>query len=207
MRLKFTIFLYILSISCFAQTNLGIGLISIKFNDKTVLHFYSSINNSKPVKTITFLNDKTINSWNIKNLEEQKKWLKPEILWLDYNLFVFRCEKQKSDWFKIIVDNETGKSLWIKKSEIIEFSSWEKYLEEMFRVERLSKLNSIHKSPKENSEIIKYSEEECFQVKSMKDDWIEIFTSECEESKNEIKSGWIKWKVGNKLLIKYFPTS
>lgn len=46
----------------------------------------------------------------------------------------------------------------------------------------------------------------------MRGDWIEIFTADyCEdgytESKTKIKSGWIKWKQGNTLLIEYFITS
>lgn len=116
MRIKLTLLFLILSISTFAQTNLGIGLISIKFDDKTILQFYSSINDKQPVKTIRFFNDESINSWNIKDLKNQQKWLKPETLWLDYNFFVFRCEKLENDWFKVIVDNESGKSFWIKKS-------------------------------------------------------------------------------------------
>ncbi|WP_426485653.1 hypothetical protein [Flavobacterium sp. 2] len=207
MRLKLTLFFLILSISIFAQTNLGIGLISIKFNDKTVLPFYSSMNDKEPIKTIRFFNDKSINSWNIKDLKNEQKWLKPEVLWIDYNFFVFRCEKQENEWFKIIVNNESGKSLWIKKNKITEFKNWEKYLQDMFRIERVSKTDKIYKSPNKNAATIKYSGEDCFQVKSTKGDWIEIFTSECDESKNEIKSGWIKWKEGNRLLIEYFPIS
>lgn len=37
MKLKLTLLFLILSISIFAQTNLGIGLVAIKFDDKTVL--------------------------------------------------------------------------------------------------------------------------------------------------------------------------
>ncbi|KIC02076.1 hypothetical protein OA88_11075 [Flavobacterium sp. JRM] len=207
MKLKLTLLFLTLSISAFAQTNLGIGLIAIKFNDKTVLPFYSSINDKQPIKTIRFFNDETINSWNIQDLKNQQKWLKPEILWLDYNFFIFRCEKQEKDWFKIIVDNESGKSLWIKKSKNTEFRDWEKYLQDMFRISRKSKADKIYKLPNTNSGTIKYLGEECFQVKSMKGDWIEIFTSECDDVKSEIKSGWIKWKNGNTLLIECFPIS
>lgn len=77
----------------------------------------------------------------------------------------------------------------------------------MFSIARISKTNKIYKLPNINSGIIKYTGEDCFQVKCMKGDWIEIFTSECDEITNEIKSGWIKWKNGNNLLIQCFPTS
>lgn len=207
MKLKLTLLFSILSISIFAQTNLGIGLIAIKFDDKTVLPFYTSVNDKEPAKTIRFFNDKSINSWNIKDLKNQQKWLKPEILWLDYNYFVFRCEEKENDWFNIIVDNESGKSLWIKKSKSTLFRNWEKFLQDMFSVQRKSKTDKIYKLPNKNSGAIRYSGEDCFQVRSMKGDWIEIFTSECDDVKSLLKSGWIKWKDGNNLLIEYFPTS
>ena len=84
----------------------------------------------------------------------------------------------------------------------------------MFAVVRIAdKKQAIRAEPNEQSKEISYTElEDCFQVKSMKGDWIEIFTSyNCEHSnsknRTEIKSGWIKWRDGNNLLIEYFLTS
>lgn len=196
-----------------AQTDLGLGLVSINFDDKTVLHFFSSPNDKEPKRTIQFFNDQTINSWNIRNLDKQKEWLKPEVLWLDYSSFVFRCLKVKDNWLKIMVNNENGETLWLKKSELTIVQDWENYLKEMFGVERLAdQQQKIRSLPIDNSEEIIYQGNDCFQVKSMKGDWIEIFTADyCDESytnsKTKIKSGWIKWRQGNKLLIDYFTTS
>lgn len=88
----------------------------------------------------------------------------------------------------------------------MKFSSWETYLQGMFGIARLSNQNqTIKKQPSDSSEEIKYSGSDCFQVKSMEGDWIEIFTADqCDESKTKIKSGWIKWTQGNKLLIEYY---
>jgi hypothetical protein len=46
----------------------------------------------------------------------------------------------------------------------------------------------------------------------MKGDWIEITTTDyCDEnftdSKTPIKSGWIKWRKRDELIINYFTTS
>jgi hypothetical protein len=196
-----------------AETEFGLGLVSINFDDKTTLHFYSTPNDKEPKRTIQFFNDQTINSWNIRDLDKNKEWLKPEILWLDYSQFVFRCLTNKENWLKIIVNNETGETLWLKKSNLTTFSDWENYLKEMFGVARLTdKKQKIRSLPTENSDEIIYQGQDCFQVKSMKGDWIEIFTADyCDESytdgKTKIKSGWIKWRQRNKLLIEYFTTS
>lgn len=193
--------------------DLGIGLVSINFNEKTVLHFFSSPIDKEPKRSIQFFNDPKINSWNIRDLDKQKEWLKPEILWLDYSFFVFRCLEIKANWLKVMVNNENGETLWLKKSELTIIQDWENYLKEMFGVERLpDQQQKIRSLPNETSKEIIYQGKDCFQVKSMKGDWIEIFTAEyCDESytdsKTKIKSGWIRWRQENKLLIDYFTTS
>lgn len=206
-----TSIIILLTTNLWSQTDLGIGLVSINFDDKTILHFYSNPDVRQPTKTIEFFEDKSINGWNIRALEQQKKWLNPEVLWLDYSSFVFRCLAVKDNWFKVIVNNEDGSALWLKKNEQTTFLSWETYLVKMFGVERLDDHpQKIRASPKDNSKEIKYQGRDCFQVKSMKGAWIEIFTADsCDEpDKNpKIKSGWIKWRQGNKLLIDYFITS
>lgn len=207
------LFLTNFALICNAQTDLGIGIVSINFNDKTIIHFYEKPTDRQPTKTIEFFNDKSINSWNIKNLETERKWLKPEVLWLDYSSFNFRCKSKSNIWFEVIVNNENGNTLWIKKNSLTKFSGWESYLKSMFGVKRNFKYKQvIRKSPSNNSTEIKYVGRDCFQVMSMKNEWIEIFTPDyCEDgytdSKTKIHSGWIKWKKGNTLLIDYFITS
>jgi len=213
MKTLLTYLLLLLTTNLVAQTELGLGLVSINFDDKTTLHFYSTPSDKEPKKTIQFFNDQAINSWNIRDLDKHKEWLKPEILWLDYSSFVFRCLTVNDNWLKVMVNNETGETLWLKKNDLTTFKDWEKYLKEMFGVARLpDQKQKIRSFPTGNSQEIIYQGQDCFQVKSMKGDWIEIFTADyCDKSYTDsnakIKSGWIKWRQGNKLLIDYFTIS
>ena len=213
MKRLLTYILMFLTTNLLAQKDLGLGLVSINFDDKTTLHFYSTPTDKEPKRIIQFFNDKTINSWNIRDLNKHKSWLKPEVLWLDYSSLVFRCLTVKDNWLKVMVNNQTGETLWLKKSNLTTFKDWENYLKEMFGVARLpNQQQKIRSLPTDNSKEIIYQGQDCFQVKSMKGDWIEIFTADyCDESytdsKTKIKSGWIKWKQINKLLIDYFTTS
>lgn len=207
-KLQFTAILFLFTINLWGQSDLGCGLVSINFDDKTILHFYATKTDNQPVKIVEFFNDD--NNWNIRDLDKQKAWLKPEVLELDHSTFIFRCKSLTDDWLEIIVNNENGKSLWLKKNELTKYSSWETFLQGMFGVARLYDQNQeIKKQPSDSSEEIKYFGGDCFQVKSMNGDWIEIFTADyCDESytksKTKIKSGWIKWRQGNKLMIEYY---
>lgn len=213
MRLLIISILLLLTIQVWSQTDLGIGLVTVDFDDKTVLEFYSDTIESRPEKIVEFFDDRTINSWNIKDLEKHKEWLQPEVLWLEYFAFTFRCLTKTDEWFEIMVNNETKSTYWIKKTDSIKFKNWEEYLKDMFGVERLSEFpQQIRTEPTDNSPEIQYQKKDCFVVTSMKGDWIEIATPDyCDEnftdSKQSIKSGWIKWRQEDQLVINYFTTS
>jgi hypothetical protein len=208
MRLIIINILLVLSTQVWSQADLGNGLVSIDFDDKTVLEFFSDTIEGKPEKVVEFFDDSVINSWNIKNLEKQKEWMQPEVLWLDYFAFTFRCINQTDKWLEIIVNNETKTTYWLKRTESTKFKNWEEYLKDMFGVERLSDFpQQIKREPTDNSPEIQYQGTDCFVVKSMKGDWIEITTPDYCDSKTPIKSGWIKWRKGNELIINYFTTS
>ena len=157
MRTLTAFILFFAVTNCFSQTDLGIGIVSINFDDKTILHFYNDTSEKQAAKTIKFFNDSSINSWNIRNLDKQKEWLKPQVLWLDYSTFDFRCKTQTDKYFQVIVNNENGQMLWLRKSKLTRFVTWETYLKEMFGVGRLSdQKQKIRKLPNDSSEEIKY---------------------------------------------------
>lgn len=204
------ILLFSFSLICNAQTEIGIGIVSIDSDSKPIVRFYKNPNDKKAVRTVEFFDDKSINSFNIKNLETQKVWLRPEAFRSEYPAFSFRCKSKTRNWYEVIVNNKNGKSLWIKKERFTKLLSWETYLKNTYVIERLAKYKQpIRKFPATDSTKIRYAGQDCFQVKSMKGEWLEIYTSDfCrsgygEPEKTTIKSGWIKWKNGNTLLIDY----
>jgi hypothetical protein len=143
-------------------------------------------------------------------LASQKNWFSPEVLWLDYSPLVFRLKASNDKFAQVIVNNATGKSYWIKTNKSMTSLTWQAFLQDKFGVSRINaSKQKIKKLPSANSADLNYKGKDCFQVKSMKGDWIEIFTADyCDtDNKTKIKSGWIKWRNNNKLLIEYFITS
>lgn len=78
----------------YGQVTLGIGIVKIEFDSNTVVDFYKSPTDRTFTKRIEFFDDKSINSWNIKNLEREKTWLKPEVLWLDSHNLISGVNRQ-----------------------------------------------------------------------------------------------------------------
>lgn len=99
---------------------------------------------------------------------------------------------------------------WIKKSETLNVKSWEKFLvENTTAIEPLIPTD-IKAEPDANSKTIRKStNEDCFEAVEVKGDWIRLRTNEtleCNEHPTPIKSGWIKWREANKLMINFFLT-
>ncbi|WP_405207191.1 hypothetical protein [Aquimarina sp. LLG6339-5] len=204
MKINLTLFLAFISLTLFGQSEVGIGIVSINFDDKTKVEFYESSDLDNVLKTVEFFNDESIKSWNIKNIQSHKDWLKPESMWLDYGQFRFRCKTKKLDSFEIYVSE--SQTMWIKNQKFCEFNSWEDYLKNMFSIERIDQnTQKIYSRPFTKSEVLE-SKSDCFKLKQMRDEWIEIETASHCESKKKI-SGWIKWREGNKILINYYTTS
>ncbi|MGB4848214.1 MAG: hypothetical protein WBP41_09875 [Saprospiraceae bacterium] len=194
------------------QVPLGIGLISMHYDDRTVFYFFKDTLKMDPNKIIEFFTDESIEAWNIVDLDQQREWLRPESLVPESFSFILRCLSETNDWFEIIVNDDTGLTMWLRKSDSSVFMTWETYLQGMYGVSRRSeRIQKIRISPNEHSKEIKYTGQDCFQVNSMDGDWIEIFTAPyCDEDELEnnpgIESGWIRWKEGNNLLIDYTLT-
>lgn len=204
MKTALNLFFILIFLTSFGQKEIGIGIVSVNFDDKTVIEFYKSSDLINNIETVEFFNDESIKSWNIKELENHKEWLSPESMWLDYGQFRFRCKTKMDTCFEIYV-NET-QTMWIEKQDFIEFKNWEAYLKSMFMVERANKTaQKIYSKPSINSEMVK-SENDCFSVIQMQGKWIEVETAEhCETV--QIITGWIQWRDGNTILINYYTTS
>jgi hypothetical protein len=111
MRFWTTILIMTILTKSYGQVTLGTGVAKIEFDAETIVDFYTKPTDKVYSKRIEFFDDKGINSWNIKDLEKEKVWLKPELLWLDYSQFNFRCKSKTNDWLEVIVNNEDGTSL------------------------------------------------------------------------------------------------
>jgi len=204
MRKYLNLFFILWFLVSFGQSEIGIGIVSINFDENTKIEFYENIDLKKKLKTVEFFNDESINSWNIKNLENHKNWLQPESMWLDYGLFKFRCKTKKKDRYEVYVSG--SQTMWIKVKNYTDYFSWEDYLKNMFSIERSDKKTQfIYSRPFTKSAKIK-SENDCFEVKQMQNEWIKVETAGHCESEKRI-SGWIKWRDGNRILINYYPTS
>ncbi len=211
---KITILILVFAFNqSYGQKILGEGMINIGFNANTIVNFYDSPDSSATVKVIEFFDDETINSWNIKDLENHRKWTNA-IISIDYSIFEFQYTQIVDDYIEIVVNTNTEKKYWIKKTDNIEVMNWLQYLSGMFKIGIKKEFpQKFLLEPNDDAEEFDVTEEyqRCYKVESMKGDWIRISShGNCEiddiyESKRKkLPSLWIKWKHNGEIVIDYF---
>ncbi|MBC7903039.1 MAG: hypothetical protein H7Y27_06435 [Gemmatimonadaceae bacterium] len=202
------IFIFLSGCLC-AQPNLplGAGVIKIDIGKKPVLNFYSDSSQTLPVKTIEIVSNSN-GDFVVKD-EAANAWFKPEQLFLNYDLLVIRVESASGNWLKVFVDNYSGKMLWMRSSPDFRLSVWKKFLkEQVFSIQKRDGYDlDIRLKPSASAtRFKKIEDEDCLQVMSFKDGWMQVKTNtelECSESRKPVKSGWIQWSVNNRLTIDY----
>jgi hypothetical protein len=203
------LFLFI-TLAAHSQGRIGNGIVSIDYNNTTIVTFYTSATDTKPVKTLEFFNDEQLQMYTIKNLKEHQKWLQPQSIWLDYGYFQFRCLGEQNGRYNVIINNETGLSYWMATNSGTEYVAWEAYLKSMFSVERITG-QEIYTEPDVKSDTVPYKGTDCFVVKAMRGEWIEVYTDDrCDDGADKptrVKSGWIRWRNGDEILVSFHPTS
>ncbi|MDB5012478.1 MAG: hypothetical protein JWQ25_680 [Daejeonella sp.] len=201
--------LFFLTTNVFAQSNLnlGVGVLEVNIDALPTLSFFSDTLTAKPTKRVTIV--KNANNEFSLNSKVSNSWLAPEGLWLDYSIFTFRCSRKLGNWCEVYVNNANHAKFWIKLNRNLLYHNWTKYLatQATWIGKRAEYSVSVKAFPTENSKTIKMMEkDDCFVVLQVKGDWMKIQTSEvldCSSSKFPVRSGWIRWRNNNKLLVEY----
>ncbi len=206
------LFLIPISIKGFTKEIKGPGIIKFECYNTPTISFYETIDSKNPIHSIEIYNDQKLNGLEIKTTEKNTlNWLKPLHKDLDYDILHFQCSQIKGNWYQIVVNEETNLKYWIKKSNDFVYVAWEKYILDNFGIFPIDPENNpILIEPDEKSEKTKTQPINYLIATETHGDWLKVkFDFEfCEDEKilkeNENFEGFIHWKKGTKLLIKYY---
>lgn len=138
----------------------------------------------------------------------------------EYGLLHFVCLEERSDYFKIYINNRDVK--YIPNDKKVYFLTWEEYIQSTIGIRRKrgeTKNNPLRMTPSESSSIIEIPKgHELLCPVEIKGDWIKVkydcfygssgyleyegqpckqYIDNCEEE----LVGWVKWKENEKTLI------
>ncbi len=124
-------------------------------------------------------------------------------------ILYFRCLDSTTAMYKVVTIDSVGTSLWIIKQPGVSFRTWLAYFNEFSGIEYTDL--KIHTGPGDSCSI-DTAKGLCTTAKilSIKGDWMRIQTNEyCSiidnETAHNTTTGWVKWRVGHKILVQgYF---
>ena len=201
--------LYLCLASYSLNKDIEAGIAEVEFDHPSFIKFYNKPDDDHFIKSIELINNKETHSVEFKDPDSFRVWARPEFFKPDYYRLAFRCKTKTERWLEIIVNDETGETLWVKYDHSFKYEGWLEFLREAFTIGRNEPTtNPIYTKPDINSAMINDSgRQDFFKVKSIKGDWMEIYDPEWANVNENIASGWIKWKKDGKLLIHYYPFS
>lgn len=117
----------------------------------------------------------------------------------DHNVIVFDSYPIENGKYKVFYNNSWG---YINHVEgITEYLTWEQFILRIFSFDTTSD-NPLHVKRSINSEKLKYNYDNVLLSPMMvKGDWVFVAVYKIEH-KGPIGHGWLRWRDGNKLLIK-----
>lgn len=110
-----------------------------------------------------------------------------------------KCLSKDNSFYKVqFENNDIG---FIPKSEkAVIFQTWEEHILGVFSVDFDEANNPLLEVPSEGSEKANYDKDEFYHPNQIKGDWLQVKWG----SEDNWEYGWIRWKVGEKLLIELY---
>ena len=181
----------------------GIGVTKVNTQKDFQLEFYDAPN-GKRLHQVNVVDGKYTNEAALEG------WYVPQTNVLEYDLLDFVCNKQVDGFYRVEHNNETGEYMWLKASPAITFYTYEEYLPLAFAVSRHDPLhNPIKMFPGQNGSIINYElETDCFSPKKVIGKWLQVvyepLMCDKETGPAPFKTGWIKWRDSQGLILQIF---
>jgi hypothetical protein len=145
-------------------------------------------------------------SYTIDDIKELYNWqedFNPYAFKIDYALLLFNCVGQENGKYKIIVNEKSGETKFIEKKQYLVLENWATHIENsVVSIDFDRKENPIKTQPNQDSEEIKIAGEidPVLEPIKIQSDWLKFRFWENDEE----KTGWIKWKEKNMIIIKLY---
>jgi hypothetical protein len=199
--IKLTLISLLFPVALFAQDMKGsIGVV-------TISDIYGDTDHK-----IQFLNEDGTTWYTLDLYEDWKRKDDFQIMGFkpDYFLFYIRCIEKTATRFKVVVNEETGLIKFLPNSSKLKLQTWEEYVMNVFSIDFNSSYVKIYDRIG-GTPLKEILESHKIKIpKEIKGEWMRIIWSDTEEypsDTSEIRTGWIKWKEGNKIIVTIYHLS
>ena len=182
-----------------------LGFAAVDVKDKTVLPFFKKPDSSEaPGLTVRL----RIKQLIINHRVEGTGTFRPATLHLDYDLLELSVKSRRPGWLKVVVDEQTDRTLWIREARDVRFVGWHLKMRGAFAVARTrQEINQLRVKPLANARAVRFRGKDCFKVERMRGEWIRVVQQDhCDEASGRSVRGWVRWRDNRGcLLVHIYP--
>jgi hypothetical protein len=130
---------------------------------------------------------------------------KPFAFHPDYFVLALRCVDEDENRYEVIVNEETGLKKFVRKDDAtLKFETWEQHILQTFAVDFDREQNPLRETPEGKVKNVDLPKETTFHPVEIKGQWLKVRWNSSKETKSNLKSGWVKWKENNNILVELF---
>lgn len=192
------------TLEAFAQGDadeIGTGIVKPQISPGSVLRFYGvPPHGASPDDVAPF--DSLMIGESLYGLDVTyaPPWFVPEGLKMDYEILLLRAMTVTRDWIEVVVNRTNGMTRWVRRDQV-SFQEWSDFLLSVFSVEVLSpRKNPLRSGPSEKTAVIKSNVRVLYPL-AVRGFWLRVSTTEPFD--RVLRSGWIRWTDGKRLLISF----
>jgi hypothetical protein len=185
------------------QLPAGSGMIIFDINKLSSLSLYADTNGRSAPRTVSF----SLNKVGVPEIDSSsRQWFVPEQFHPSYDIFMMRVSALGSGWVQCFV-NERGDRYWLRRNSTQVFMKWNEFL--LRRAGTINKLpdveTPIYAAPQVSSKMIRMlNGDDCLKVVEVKGEWMRVRSEkQCDGSASRVRSGWIRWKKNDRIVIGY----
>jgi hypothetical protein len=127
---------------------------------------------------------------------------KPLAFHPDYFILCLAATRRTSDGYDVIVNQETGLTKHLPLLPFLRFRTWEEHVLSVFALEFDPAVNPIRTQPRNRAPIIPFpGTSAVYHPAEVKGDWVRVAWG---EDSNDSRTGWIRWRVGTRVVVDFF---
>ncbi len=181
--------------SAVAQEQLmGIGMVSPPIHDQQTLYFYG-LPPDDPSASLPAPIDSLMIAPADVDILTAPPWFQPEMVKLDYDILILRAVSMRTHWIEVVVNRTTGQTAWVDR-HTVGYADWTQFFIDVFAVEIMDpRSNPVRVRPFEHAGLVgEHAEPLC--PMTIRGSWMQVALDMDGE-----RTGWIKWRAGDRLLV------
>lgn len=195
----------------------GIGTIHVPLDSLGTLDLWESPDDKAPMHSIVTTRELLYPTLNHLTFDQLKRdsvpsWFTPLVFFVNIEncRLDFNCLEETKLYYKTNLKCESGKYLWIQKTEEIKFVPWLSFYKSLMGLYYVNDTVAIYEKPTTESMRFNFNiSDASHRIElipvEIKGSWmkVELYETGLDEEKKEMKYGWIRWRDEKDPLIKF----